>query len=197
MLRARSSGRPARASRNAVVHIRPRSDGFAAEGGVLARPRRWHGRHKKSDPAPASVAPASTTRSSARTVPVRVARTVHRTHLSRTDVRPNSSGLEDLAPRAESQSPTPIRGHVISFVRWYQSAVAGRPSPCRFTPGCSSYALEALEVHGTRRGLWLTLRRLLRCRPFGPSGFDPVPEPGPDQRKLNSDPHRHHQRKRV
>lgn len=59
----------------------------------------------------------------------------------------------------------------------YQKAVEGRPSPCRFTPSCSAYAIEALEVHGTARGLWLTVRRLLRCRPFGPSGWDPVPEP--------------------
>jgi uncharacterized protein len=64
-------------------------------------------------------------------------------------------------------------------VVWYQRATEGRPSPCRFTPTCSSYALEALEVHGTWRGLWLTVRRLVRCRPFGPSGWDPVPEPHP------------------
>ena len=62
-------------------------------------------------------------------------------------------------------------------IEFYQRAAAGRPSPCRFHPSCSSYAREAYEVHGTRRGTWLTLRRLLRCRPFGPSGFDPVPEP--------------------
>ena len=48
--------------------------------------------------------------------------------------------------------------------------------PGAFTPTCSSYALEALTIHGTRRGLWLTLRRFVRCRPFGPSGYDPVPE---------------------
>ncbi|MFM7687465.1 MAG: membrane protein insertion efficiency factor YidD [Actinomycetota bacterium] len=53
----------------------------------------------------------------------------------------------------------------------------GRPSPCRFTPSCSSYSLEAFRSHGTLRGFFLTLRRLLRCRPFGPSGWDPVPEP--------------------
>ena len=51
----------------------------------------------------------------------------------------------------------------------------GRPSPCRFTPSCSQYAIDALAQHGTTRGLWLTVRRLLRCRPFGPSGWDPVP----------------------
>jgi uncharacterized protein len=71
---------------------------------------------------------------------------------------------------------------LIDTVRWYQRAAEGRPSPCRFTPSCSCYAVEALEVHGSVRGLALTFRRLLRCRPFGPSGFDPVPD-GPDATK--------------
>lgn len=62
------------------------------------------------------------------------------------------------------------------MMRAYQRSMAGRPSPCRFTPSCSSYGIEALQTHGTWRGLGLTLRRLLRCRPFGPSGWDPVPE---------------------
>jgi len=66
---------------------------------------------------------------------------------------------------------------MLRLVDWYQRAFEGRPSPCRFTPSCSSYAREALELHGSRRGLWLTIRRLVRCRPFGPSGFDPVPLP--------------------
>jgi putative membrane protein insertion efficiency factor len=65
---------------------------------------------------------------------------------------------------------------LVRLVDWYQRAFDGRPSPCRFTPSCSTYAKEALVVHGTTRGTWLTLRRLVRCRPFGPSGFDPVPE---------------------
>ena len=64
----------------------------------------------------------------------------------------------------------------VRLVLWYQRLFEGRPSPCRFTPSCSAYALEALETHGTQRGLVLTLRRLGRCRPFGPSGWDPVPE---------------------
>jgi putative membrane protein insertion efficiency factor len=64
----------------------------------------------------------------------------------------------------------------LAAIEWYQEAFAGRPSPCRFTPSCSHYAHEAFESHGTARGFWLTLRRLLRCRPFGPSGWDPVPE---------------------
>lgn len=63
-----------------------------------------------------------------------------------------------------------------AMVRGYQVARIGRVSPCRYTPTCSSYALEAIERHGARRGLSLSLRRLARCRPGGPSGYDPVPE---------------------
>ena len=65
----------------------------------------------------------------------------------------------------------------LAAIEWYQEAFAHRPSPCRFTPSCSNYAHEAFETHGTAHGFWLTLRRLARCRPFGPSGFDPVPDP--------------------
>jgi uncharacterized protein len=46
---------------------------------------------------------------------------------------------------------------------------------CRFTPSCSSYAIEALERHGAARGTWLSLRRVLRCHPFRHAGYDPVP----------------------
>lgn len=53
------------------------------------------------------------------------------------------------------------------------------PSGCKFYPSCSHYACEAIERHGVRCGAWLALRRLLRCRPFAPGGFDPVPELGP------------------
>jgi len=60
-------------------------------------------------------------------------------------------------------------------IRAYQVARSGRHSPCRFHPSCSNYALEALEVHGVWRGLLLTARRVLRCRPFGPHGIDLVP----------------------
>ncbi|HET7487934.1 MAG TPA: membrane protein insertion efficiency factor YidD [Acidimicrobiales bacterium] len=60
-------------------------------------------------------------------------------------------------------------------VRLYQAVRAGRPSPCRFLPTCSNYALEALEVHGAARGTWLTVRRLGRCHPWGGMGADPVP----------------------
>ncbi len=63
-------------------------------------------------------------------------------------------------------------------VRAYQRAFAARPSPCRFWPSCSEYALEALGTHGFWRGSWLATRRLARCHPWGDHGVDPVPERG-------------------
>lgn len=64
----------------------------------------------------------------------------------------------------------------VAPIRFYQHARAGRPSPCRYTPSCSTYAVEALQVHGVVRGTWLSLRRLSRCQPWGGHGYDPVPE---------------------
>lgn len=61
----------------------------------------------------------------------------------------------------------------ILFYRRYVSPLT--PPACRFTPTCSQYALEALRKHGPLRGLWLAVRRLLRCHPWGGSGYDPVP----------------------
>ncbi len=49
------------------------------------------------------------------------------------------------------------------------------PPSCRFTPTCSEYALQALKKHGAIKGSWLTIKRLLRCHPWGGSGYDPVP----------------------
>jgi putative membrane protein insertion efficiency factor len=74
-------------------------------------------------------------------------------------------------PRSRFQSG------LLRAIHWYQVAREGRPSPCRFWPSCSEYALEAISVHGSGRGTWLAIRRLSRCRPFGPSGVDPVPAP--------------------
>jgi putative membrane protein insertion efficiency factor len=79
-------------------------------------------------------------------------------------------------PVAGSRPQTWAQRRALRWIEAYQRAFAGRPSPCRFYPTCSNYAHEAFEVHGTARGGWLTVTRLLRCRPFGPSGFDPVPD---------------------
>jgi uncharacterized protein len=61
-------------------------------------------------------------------------------------------------------------------IRFYQRARTGRPSPCRYWPSCSQYALEAIERHGATRGGWLATRRISRCHPWGGHGVDPVPE---------------------
>lgn len=61
-------------------------------------------------------------------------------------------------------------------VRFYRRFVSPmKPRCCRFEPTCSQYALDALRIHGSIRGLWLTARRLLRCQPFCEAGYDPVP----------------------
>lgn len=72
---------------------------------------------------------------------------------------------------------TRLQRGLLRAIHWYQVAREGRPSPCRFWPSCSEYAVEAIGVHGAVRGGWLSVRRLSRCRPFGPSGVDPVPAP--------------------
>ncbi|MBO7313096.1 MAG: membrane protein insertion efficiency factor YidD [Alistipes sp.] len=64
----------------------------------------------------------------------------------------------------------------IILVRFYQLCISPlKPPSCRFTPTCSQYAIEALCKHGPIKGLYLTVRRLLRCHPWGGSGYDPVP----------------------
>lgn len=72
--------------------------------------------------------------------------------------------------------PTGIQRAMVQMIEWYQHQREHAVSPCRFFPSCSVYAHEAITNHGARRGGWLTVRRLSRCRPFGPSGYDPVPE---------------------
>ncbi len=66
---------------------------------------------------------------------------------------------------------------LVKAIKAYQKLTSGRPSPCRFYPSCSSYAAEAIEIHGAWRGVGLAARRLSRCRPLGPHGVDLVPEP--------------------
>lgn len=65
---------------------------------------------------------------------------------------------------------------LIVLVRFYQICISPlNPPSCRFTPTCSQYALEALRKYGPLKGTWLAARRLLRCHPWGGSGYDPVP----------------------
>ena len=64
---------------------------------------------------------------------------------------------------------------LVRTLNLYQRLTQHRPSPCRFVPSCSMYALEAVETHGATSGGWLAVRRLARCHPLGGHGFDPVP----------------------
>jgi putative membrane protein insertion efficiency factor len=80
------------------------------------------------------------------------------------------------APVDVASRRRPARGAVIRIIRFYQALRAGRPSPCRFWPTCSDYALDAVERHGAARGSLLAVRRVLRCHPWGGHGVDPVPE---------------------
>ncbi|NLO81077.1 MAG: membrane protein insertion efficiency factor YidD [Xanthomonadaceae bacterium] len=67
---------------------------------------------------------------------------------------------------------------LIGLIRCYQWTISPLLGPCcRFYPSCSQYAIEAVRLHGSLRGSYLALRRLLRCHPWHPGGVDPVPEP--------------------
>ncbi|MES2570525.1 MAG: membrane protein insertion efficiency factor YidD [Verrucomicrobiota bacterium] len=67
-----------------------------------------------------------------------------------------------------------IRGYQL-FLSPILSWLGGPGSGCRFEPTCSRYCLQAVETHGTLRGLWLGIKRLARCNPWGGFGYDPVP----------------------
>lgn len=82
------------------------------------------------------------------------------------------------SPAVAAKAPMgPLAKLLHGGVRLYQKIFAGRPSPCRFDPSCSTYALGALESHGAVKGSWLAVRRIGRCHPWGGQGYDPVPPP--------------------
>jgi len=71
--------------------------------------------------------------------------------------------------------PTRWQRALVGVIRLYQRVSRFTPPVCRFTPTCSEYTAQAILEHGVIRGLWLGVRRILRCHPFSPGGYDPVP----------------------
>lgn len=65
---------------------------------------------------------------------------------------------------------------LIGLIKFYRLAISPLIGPrCRFDPTCSQYGLEAIKSHGALKGGWLTLKRVLKCHPLNPGGYDPVP----------------------
>lgn len=70
----------------------------------------------------------------------------------------------------------PIRATALFLLRFYKRFISPLlPPMCRFEPTCSVYTMQAVEKYGVLRGVWLGARRLARCHPFNPGGWDPVP----------------------
>lgn len=81
-----------------------------------------------------------------------------------------------------------IRSILILFIRFYQGAISPLlgANKCRFQPTCSNYALEALDEWGIWKGSWMALKRIGKCHPWGPWGYDPVPKRESSEQSLNS-----------
>lgn len=81
-----------------------------------------------------------------------------------------------MTPGMTDARPGPVARLLVALVGGYRRWISPLLGPhCRFSPTCSAYAGEALVRHGALRGSWLAIRRLVRCQPFSPGGFDPVP----------------------
>ena len=87
--------------------------------------------------------------------------------------------LREVRRTGTGERGTRLAERMVAAVRVYQREISPkRPACCSFEPTCSAYAVEALERHGARRGTWLAIRRLVRCRPGAAGGADPVPQAG-------------------
>ncbi len=83
-----------------------------------------------------------------------------------------------------------IKGLFLLPIFLYKTLVSPFLGPrCRFYPSCSDYAHESIEAHGVARGLYLAVKRLLKCHPFHPGGFDPVPKSNTLKKENRLDPY--------
>ncbi|GAB4542226.1 MAG: hypothetical protein Fur002_12100 [Anaerolineales bacterium] len=86
---------------------------------------------------------------------------------------PNEPNLRDM-PRTLGNSPRIL---ILAFIRLYQMMVSPNlpANTCRFYPSCSHYGYQAVYKYGALKGSWMAAWRVLRCNPFNPGGYDPVP----------------------
>ncbi len=69
-----------------------------------------------------------------------------------------------------------LKAILIGFIKFYKYAISPlKPPTCRYVPTCSEYSIEAIKKHGPLKGLWLAIKRILSCHPWGGHGYDPVP----------------------
>ncbi|MCL1118471.1 MULTISPECIES: membrane protein insertion efficiency factor YidD [Shewanella] len=75
-----------------------------------------------------------------------------------------------------AQTQSPLQWLATTLIRGYQLIISPMIGPrCRFNPTCSHYAIEAIKTHGTAKGSWFAIKRILKCHPLHPGGSDPVP----------------------
>ena len=100
---------------------------------------------------------------------------------SETEAHAHEHPLQDHRGLKKDRAPIEHQRSVAMWllrgpIRFYQLAISPMtPSVCRYYPSCSNYAIEAIDKYGALKGGWLAIRRILRCHPFRPGGFDPVP----------------------
>lgn len=101
------------------------------------------------------------------------------------------NNLNTKDKKKSSSRFNPLLCVFIYLIKFYKYALSPfMANNCRFYPTCSSYAIEAMETHGIIRGCFLALRRILRCHPFNPGGYDPVTNTAADT--THSEKHSHH-----
>ena len=86
---------------------------------------------------------------------------------------------EDLSDIGNDERLSLLTNIGLFPIKTYRVLRAGRPSPCRYIPSCSEYAVQAITRFGVLRGWWMAVLRVTRCRPGGGFGFDPVPDKDP------------------